>query len=149
MRIGVDIGGVVKSLTTEDPIDDAIETLFRLAQNGHSIDFISKCGLNYAQSTLELLAKWKLDCFPIHFCPTYPEKVKIAEKLNIDLMIDDKMVVLKFFENSPINTTCKRIWFNPEQKNIQGVRTHDRAFFDSVTIVYGWSEVEDICSESI
>jgi uncharacterized HAD superfamily protein len=142
MRIGCDIGGVVKNLTSDEPIWDAIETLTRLKEEGHEIVFISKCGASYATHTVEWLALHGLSSFEIVFCDGYAGKVELARTYNIKMMIDDKMTVLKHFPPD----SFQRVWFCTEQKNIAGAKKHDPDFFQSVHLVQSWSEIEELIS---
>lgn len=140
MRIGCDIGGVVKNLNDDTPITDAIETILRLHKAGHMIKFISKCGSSYAALTVDWLAKHGLSEFEIQFCESYSGKVNLARSLGIQIMIDDKMTVLKHFEGG----LFERIWFCKEQKNIDGARRYDPEFVRTVRLVQSWSEIEEI-----
>lgn len=138
MIIGCDIGGVVKQITRDDPMDDAIATLFRLRDAGHKIIFISKCGPSYASKTVEWMAVHGLDSFKIVFCENYAEKVVLASKFGVEAMIDDKMVVLKHFPA----TKYTRFWFCTEQKNIDGAQKYDPEFINTVQLVQSWADIE-------
>lgn len=139
MRIGCDIGGVVKSLVDDLPVPEAIESLHRLRESGYETVFISKCGASYAAKTIEWLANYGLDQFSIEFCVDYAGKVELARKHNIELMIDDKITVLKHFPAGEFT----RMWFCTEQKNIAGARKHDPDFIRSVQLVQSWCEIEE------
>lgn len=139
MIYGIDVGGVVKNQVTGLPIDGAIETLLRLIASGHTVIFISKCGASYMTTTIDWLNMHNLSHIPIYFCQTYPEKVLLAEQHGIQIMIDDKVTVLKHF--SP--ETYKLVWFCNEEKNIVGLKKHDPEMFHSLRLIRCWSEFDE------
>ncbi len=140
MIIGCDIGGVIKNLINDEPIENAIESLFQLRDAGHTIIFISKCGASYAEHTMEWLKIHKLDEFKIVFCEDYAGKVGLAKQLNVTMMIDDKMTVLKHF---PVEIFT-RVWFCTESKNIAGAKKFDPEFYNSVSLIQNWCEVIEL-----
>ncbi len=74
MKIGCDIGGVVKSLATDHPLEGAIDGLHQLLSSGHEIVFISKCGPSYIPPTKAWLQSQALEHIPLFFCDSYQGK---------------------------------------------------------------------------
>jgi hypothetical protein len=138
MIYGIDVGGVVKNQVTGLPIDGAIETLLRLIAEGHKVIFISKCRENFMKTTIEWLEMYDLSHIPIYFCETYPEKLLLAQQHGVQVMIDDKVTVLRHF--SP--EVFKLVWFCSEEKNIAGLRKHDPTMFHSFQLIRSWHEFE-------
>jgi uncharacterized HAD superfamily protein len=138
MIIACDIGGVVKNLTTDDAIDDAIVSVLKLAEK-NTIIFISKCKKLYEEKTKLWLIANKLDHFKIYFCEDYEGKIKIAEKEKVEIMIDDKIQVLVTFPKSIL-----KIWFCNDQQKINGTIKYQPDFFASVSIAKNWCDVMEI-----
>jgi hypothetical protein len=145
MIIGCDIGGIVKELTGDGVIEGAVETLLKLKQAGHRIFFISKCGSSFAEHTTQWLNLHGLghDVVPIVFCENYADKVVFALKLGVQIMIDDKLTVLKHFDSNRFI----RLWFCLESKNIAGAKKYDPDFYNSVKLVQSWSDIEKVIDE--
>ncbi len=57
--------------------------------------------------------------YPVHFCEEYKDKLKLAQNLNVAIMIDDKMQVLQSFPD----TICK-LWFCQDVKKIEGAKKY-------------------------
>ena len=143
MIIAFDIGGVVKDHSTDLPIDGAVEAILKLAEDSSkSVIFISKCKESYQEKTNTWLRKYNLEHIPTHFCLEYAEKVPIAEKNHVDIIVDDRMQVLCHFPAS-----IMKIWFCSNPKNIEGARKFQPEFFNSVRIARDWNEVIDAIEE--
>lgn len=143
MIIGCDIGGVVKNHIDDEPIDDAIRIIKNLSIE-HTIIFISKCRDNYAIKTTEWLKKHQLNCFPIYFCEDYKDKIAIANKYKVEVMIDDKMQVLSTFPDE-----IHRIWFCSDMKKIQGTQKYQPQLLRSVQIASTWTDIASILKKLI
>ena len=135
MIIGCDIGGVIRNMVNDQPIDNGIETLYKLSIN-NKIIFISKCKEAYKEKVTLWLKKYKLDHFPIFFCESYDDKAKIAEDNKIDIMIDDKIQVLRNFP-----TKIKKIWFCSDMKKLAGTKKHQPELFNIFIITISWNEI--------
>lgn len=136
LRIGCDIGGVVKNLADDEPVPDAVGTLGQLLLDGHTVVFVSKCGDNYRERITEWLGTVGLDRIPVHFCRDYADKVGIATRERLDVMIDDKLQVLSSFP-----TTIKKVWFCNDVKKIAGTRRYQPDLLGSVVVCGTWAEV--------
>lgn len=141
--IACDIGGVVKDNTTDQPIEDAIESVTKLANDPtkHFI-FISKCNEKYKQKSTSWLTDHHLSHIPRYYCLEWDEKVKIAEDHHVNVMIDDRMQVLRSFPPS-----VTKIWLCSDPKRIEGARKFQPDFFDSVRIARSWPEILQIIDE--
>lgn len=140
MIIGCDIGGVVKQMTTDEPVDASIDTIRRLEENGHQVIFISKCGVNYRKTICDWLEKHGLKN-KIYFCDEYSEKCAICVKLKVDYMIDDKLQVFREIPNS-----INKVWFCDDYKKISGAKKYQPDEVSTVTICSGWDEIFDLTS---
>jgi hypothetical protein len=92
--VGCDIGGVVKSMISDEPIENAIESIKELENRDFKIVFISKCNDNYRNIITEWLNDKKLNN-DVYFCKDYSDKRNICISLKVDYMIDDKLCVFK------------------------------------------------------
>lgn len=135
MIIACDIGGVIKNLINDEPIDDAIAGIKQLSLK-HTIIFISKCKDNYAIKTTEWLKKHQLDSFSIYYCEEYKDKIIIANKYKVEVMIDDKLQVLSTFPNH-----IKCLWFCSDIKKIQGTKKHQPHLLQFIQIVHTWDDI--------
>lgn len=135
MLIACDIGGVVKEMTTENPVFDSIESIKKLEENGHKIIFVSKCKDNFR----ELLKNWlminKLNN-DVYFCNEYSEKNAICIKNKVDYMIDDKLQVFKEMPDK-----IKKLWLCSDQKKISGAKKYQFDEVSKVTICSNWQEI--------
>lgn len=134
MKIGCDIGGVIKQLTSDDEIPNAIKSINELAKS-HEVIFISKCGDSFKKRTEDWLESKKLH-MKIIFCKDYDDKVKIATLLGITVMIDDKLQVLRTF---PDNIT--KIWLCDDQKRIAGTRKHQPELLETIKLANTWDDI--------
>jgi hypothetical protein len=66
----------------------------------------------------------------------YDDKVKIANDNNVNIMIDDRMQVLRTFPSSIL-----KIWFCSDPKKILGAQTFQPDFINSVHIAQTWEEI--------
>jgi hypothetical protein len=82
MIIGCDIGGVVKQMTSENPIFNSLETIDELEKLGHEIVFISKCKANFQNNILDWLKCNSLKN-KIYFCKEYSEKCALCKKIKM------------------------------------------------------------------
>lgn len=141
--IACDIGGVIKNQATDEPINDALESIEKMTHDStNEILFISKCKESYKENSNLWLANHKLSNLKVFYCLEYGEKVKIAETNGVRIMIDDKMQVLRTFPASVI-----KIWFCSDAKNIEGARRHQPEFLQSVRLAQSWTEVLEIIQE--
>ena len=138
VRIGCDIGGVVKELTSQNQIPNALNSLNKLLESNEII-FISKCRDNYMQLTKQWLEINSLDKIPIYFCDTYSGKIEIARREKISVMIDDKLQVLSTFPESII-----KIWLCDDQKKITGAKKYQQDLLKSVKLVNCWDDIVTI-----
>jgi uncharacterized HAD superfamily protein len=134
MNIACDIGGVVKNLINDEPIEGAVESI-KLLEEKHKIIFISKCKESYKDKILKWLKEHNLDNITIYFCEDYKDKIQIAENNKINVMIDDKMQVLCTFPKS-----IKKIWFSDDKK-IEGAKKYQPYFYNSVQIAKKWTDI--------
>lgn len=141
--IACDIGGVVKNHVTDQPFENAIESVSKLADDtSNQFIFISKCKDNYQEKTNNWLKNYNLSHIKTYYCLEYDEKIKIAHENNVNVMIDDRMQVLRSFSASII-----QIWFCLDQKKIDGARKFQPDFINSVRIAQNWNEVLNIIEE--
>lgn len=136
--IGCDIGGVVRNLQEDKPFPDSIEILEELSKN-YKIIFISKCKQNFKKSSENFLKTNGLDKYPVFYCQEYYEKIEIAKKKNVSIMIDDLMKVLSTFP-----TTIMKIWVCDDQKKIDGANKFQKEFYDSVKLARNWKEIKKL-----
>ncbi len=136
MIIGCDIGGVIKNLISNQPIPLAIDTLHQLMLNDHQIILISKCGHNYQTSTIQWLKDYQLDHIPVIFCLSYEDKVEIAKLHQVQVMIDDKIQVLKSFP-----TTINKVWFCDDEQKIKGTRKFQPDLMANLHLTRSWNEI--------
>lgn len=135
MIIGSDIGGVIKNLLTDNPIDNSIECINKLAKT-NTLILISKCKETYKEHTIKWLEKVNLNHIKTFFCEEYEDKIKIANDNNISIMIDDKMQVLNKFPD-----TILKIWFCNDNNKILGAKRFQPDFFNSVKIAKNWNDI--------
>lgn len=107
MRIGIDIGGVIIGGGGQDTSffsDNYLSTpairyalsSVRSLNKEHELFFISKCGPQVAQKTLDWLENraffWKAGVDPnrLVFCRERSQKAPIAQLLELDVFIDDR-----------------------------------------------------------
>ena len=96
LKIGCDIGGVIRDLVSENPITDSIKSINKLLVT-HKVVFISKCKEKYKDKSFKWLKENNLSSIPVYFCLEYADKVNIASDEKINVMIDDRLQVLKNF----------------------------------------------------
>ncbi len=139
--IGCDIGGVIRNQIDNTPIEDSIDTLKKLSETSKII-FISKCKEAYLTSSQEWLKSHGLDSFQTFYCPDYKDKIIIASKENVSIMIDDKIQVLKTFNNE-----IYKIWFCSDSKRILGLKKFQPEIFESINLATSWKEVAHLINE--
>ena len=90
--IGCDIGGVIKNQQTDDPIEDAVESLIKLSDTAsNTVVFISKCKDSYKEKSNLWLREHNLSHIRTYYCVEYGDKVQIALDNKVNIMIDDRM----------------------------------------------------------
>ena len=144
MKIGCDIGGVIKEMTSDNPIKGSIETINQLLKEGHSIVLISKCSETFRKQIDAWLKQYGLDHIEVKYCKEYSEKINIAQKLGIDVMIDDKIQVLQSFAQNP-NIT--KIWFCDDEKKIKGTHKYQPELLKTMKFAKNWEMVMKIINE--
>lgn len=143
MIIGCDIGGVVKEMTSDKSIDNAIESIHYLEKLGFEIIFISKCKKSFSEILSEWLMANKL-LNKVYFCEEYSEKCGLCKKLNVNYMIDDKLQV---FREIPDN--IKKIWFCDDIKKINGALKFQNDEASKVHICKDWNDIVKTISNSM
>ena len=137
--IACDIGGVVKNQLNDEPFENAIESVIQLSEDtSNEFIFISKCKDSYKEKTNIWLKKYNLSHVKTYYCLEYNDKVKIANDNRVNVMIDDRMQVLRNFPSSII-----KIWLCSDPKKIEGAQQFQPDFIDSVRIARSWQEVID------
>ena len=144
MKIGCDIGGVIKEMTSDDPIKGAIEAINQLLKKGHSVVLISKCNETYRTQINTWLVQNGLDHIEVKYCKEYNEKINIAQKLGIDVMIDDKIQVLQSFMPSHYIT---KIWFCDDVKKIKGTQKYQPELLKTIRLAKNWEMILEILNE--
>ncbi len=139
MIIGCDIGGVVKEMTSDSPIENSIQTIKELESKGHKVIFISKCKDNFKQIINQWMKDNSLDKNQIYFCNEYSEKCAICIKLNVNHMIDDKLQVFK-----DIPDYINKIWLTSDDKKISGAYKFQPDEVSKVKICRDWNEIKEI-----
>ncbi len=139
MKIAVDIGGVVKSMVDDTPIERAKEGIYKCMTAGHQVIFISKCAALYRVKLVEWLMKNGYPHNDVFFCDRPHDKLAIAKREKVDWMIDDKMQVLRDFVGQ-----IRCIWFCTEPHRLDGARHHQPEFVEKVQVASDWSEIIDI-----
>ena len=141
--IACDIGGVVKNQLTDEPIENAIESVLKLSEDtSNQVIFISRCKDSYKEKSNLWLEKYNLSHIKTFYCLEYEDKIKIANDNHVNVMIDDRMQVLRTFP-SPI----VKIWFCSDPKKIEGARKFQPDFIDLVRIAQNWEEIIDLIEE--
>lgn len=138
MIIGCDIGGVVKEMTSDQPIENALETMKELELNGHRIIFISKCKENFRKVITEWLQKNNLTN-QIYFCNEYSEKCKLCIDTKTNYMIDDKLQVFRDIPDSIV-----KIWLCSDEKKISGAYKYQPEEVKRVTICNSWLQIKEV-----
>ena len=142
LKIGCDIGGVVMRMFSEDSVVGAFEGIECLMQEGHPFIFISKCGESFQSYLVKWLQMNNLGHIQAYFCKSYDGKIGIANSQKIDIMIDDKIQVLRTFPS-----TIKCLWFCDDAKKISSTKKHQPELFETLHLVGNWNEVLDLISE--
>ena len=141
--IACDIGGVIRNMVDDKPIENAVESVIKLAENSSNrLIIISRCKDSYKQRSKMWLEKHNLSHIPTYYCLEYGEKIKIANDNNVNIMIDDRMQILSTFPSSII-----KIWFCSDTKKIEGARKFQPDYFNSVRIARSWVDVLEIIEE--
>jgi len=141
LRIGCDIGGVVRDLATGEPVAGALDGLAQL-RSVHHVCFISKCGQNFKELSLSWLADRGLAGVPIHFCEADEGKAAIAQEQGIDIMIDDRIQVLRCYPDS-----ITKIWLCNEDKKIAGTRKHQPELFQALQLARTWQDIISVVQD--
>jgi hypothetical protein len=135
MIIACDIGGVMRNMINDEPIDGSIEGI-KLLSLEHKVIFISKCKDSYKQKMNDWLKKYELSHIPIYFCESYGEKNKIALDNGVEIMIDDRISVLQ-----SMSKTIKKIWFCDDKQKINGTKKFNPELFKELILVRRWEEL--------
>ncbi len=138
MKIALDIGGVVKSMTSDEPVAGAREGIDVLKAAGHKIVFISKCAAEYRR----ILHQWLEDhdyLDRVLFCDDYEDKLAIARREEVQFMVDDKMQVLRNFVG-----VIPCVWFCTEPHRIAGAWKYQPEFMNQVAVAADWDEIVNI-----
>ena len=140
LTIGCDIGGVVKNQMTELPIDYAIDSLKELSKNeNYKVIFISKCKESYQLKSKGWLKSDGLDHIQAFYCLENNDKIHIARRENVRIMIDDKMQVLNTFDDYTL-----KIWLCDDHKKIEGSKKFQPDLFAKVRLAIIWPEAIEI-----
>ena len=120
--------------TSCPPYPDAVETLQRLASEGHDIYYITARPKEHGERTMEWMIENK---FPVqkerfYYGMNDVDKVHIIKDLELDYYFDDKPAVLETLSDRPLNVFAKSQPYN----------TH----LDIQRIV-NWSELFDLLIE--
>jgi len=137
--IGCDIGGVIRDLVSEEPIEEGVLTLKDLHASNYKIVFISKCKESYAAKSKNWLSSQGLDQFLVFFCLDYEGKSEIARREKVRIMIDDKIQVL-----TKLDKKVFKIWLCSDDKRIEGAKKFQPDFFAEVHLARNWSEIREI-----
>ncbi|CAF3513609.1 unnamed protein product [Rotaria socialis] len=141
--IACDIGGVIKDHTNDESIENSVKSIIKLsASASNRVIFISKYKENYQQKTKAWLDKYNLSHITVYYCLEYEDKIKIATDNKVNVMIDDRMQVLRTFPSSIF-----KIWFCLDPKKIEGARKFQPDFINSVRIAQSWQEVLELINE--
>ena len=116
--VAFDIGGVIfdsnndtnifsknyKNISLVEGIYDVIMYLYK--KENYKLIIISKAYPNNAFKSKEILKLYGLDDMfnSIIFCENKKDKVKIAQAMNVKVMIDDRQEILDTFKNTGIKT---------------------------------------------
>ena len=147
MKIGCDIGGVIKDMGSDNEIPYAIETINELKNIGHEIIFISKCNNNYEIYLRNWLLKHNLNEFKVYFCLEYSNKKDICENNSIEIMIDDNQKVLNYFSDNNNNNNIHKIWYCDNDNIIRGTYKYQPEFMNQVKHIRHWTEIFDKIDE--
>ena len=138
MIIGCDIGGVVKEMTSDEPISNSIQTIKKLESLGHQVIFISKCKDNFRLVLTQWLKSNSLNN-QVFFCNEYSEKCAICVRLKVNYMIDDKLQVFKEIPDS-----IKKIWLTSDEKKISGAYKFQPEEVSKVNICSDWNDIFEV-----
>eukprot|EP01118_Nematostelium_gracile_P002602 TRINITY_DN1283_c0_g1_i1.p1 TRINITY_DN1283_c0_g1~~TRINITY_DN1283_c0_g1_i1.p1 ORF type:complete len:155 (-),score=29.89 TRINITY_DN1283_c0_g1_i1:80-544(-) len=136
-KVGCDIGGVIRDMRTEEPIENAVDCVKRIAFNCPFV-FISKCKKDFQEKTNVFLKQIGLDSFTIIYCESGKDKVNLARQANVTIMIDDKIQVLRCFPD-----TTQKIWFCNDEKRISGLKKYEPELFAKLIVMRDWMQLED------
>ena len=116
--VAFDIGGVIfdsnndtnifsknyKNISLVEGIHDVIKYLYE--KDNYKLIIISKAYPNNAFKSKEILKMYGLDDMfnSIIFCENKNDKVKIAQAMNVNIMIDDRQEILDTFKKTGIKT---------------------------------------------
>lgn len=141
MKIGCDVGGVVRAMVGGAPVEGAIEGLRTLQNRGHTIVFISKCKQRMRAEITLWLAEQKLTDIPIVFCEEDSQKRAIADAQGIGAMVDDKLSIL-----SSLPMGVRKVWLCSEEKKVIGARKHQAGVLiqHNVVVADKWNTVVDV-----
>lgn len=141
--IACDIGGVIKDHRTDEPIENALESIAQLSENpSNRVIFISKCKDNFKEKSIEWMKMHNLSHIPTYYCLEYGDKVQIAHDHHVNIMIDDRMNVLSTFPPSIV-----KIWFCSDTKKIEGAKKFQPDYVSSVRLARNWPEVVELVEQ--
>ncbi len=157
MRIGIDIGGVIIAQDTDEPdlffsndflraktFPDCFETIKLLIEKfgKENVFIISKCGEKVQRKSRDWLEHNQFfsstGFLPghIHFCLERHEKAGLAERLQLNIFIDDRYTVLKHL--LPLEQIERLILFCPNETE-QELSSSNPS--DKILQVSSWEEV--------
>ena len=141
--IAFDIGGVIINQHNDEPIENSLESIIKLSENpSYVVIFISKCKDDHKQKSNIWLKNHKLSHIRTYYCLECEDKIKIAKDNKVDVMIDDRMQVLRTFPSSII-----KIWFCPDSKKIEGAQKFQPEFINSVSVARSWKEIMELIEQ--
>ena len=141
ITIGCDIGGVVRDPITNLQIDDSLESINRLIEDNYKIIFISKCKALYEERSKMWLENNKLSHLEAFFCINYNEKLAIALRQKVSIIIDDRIQVLATFRN---NHDLLKVWFCNDDQKINGTKKYQPDLYQTMRLARNWPEVVNI-----
>lgn len=146
--VASDIGGVIKEMISDVPIENAVESIqFLQSELSSSIIFISKCKSSFQEKIQIWLSQYvfpKVGPIETFFCESYEEKYNLAKNANANVMIDDKLQVFKSFPEDP---QLLKIWFTTDYQKIQGAMKYQPEEFNKVVVCNSWPDILDAIKE--
>lgn len=135
LRIGCDIGNVLRHNVSGESVDGAVEGVNDLLES-YEVVLISKCKESYKQRSLDWLEANNLSHLERHFVLEDHQKAELDS--GVSYMIDDKIKVLLTFGDD-----VKKIWFTNDWKKINGARKYNPEWLEKVEICHTWNEIID------
>jgi hypothetical protein len=139
MKIGIDIGRVIIGGDGEDTffteeylktpmVEGALESILELKRQNHELHVISKCGPSVELKSLVWLGAYGFIPLPIferrlHFVRKRHLKAPMAQALELDIFIDDRVDVLEYMADVVPNLILFTSW---EETNRQLEQIFDK-----------------------